>query len=219
MSPEAISPALPAGASLIDVHTHVVPDSFPAYLGRHADVPWPSMAPAHACHRHVVVSGKVYRTMSHQCWDCAVRFACEVGLAAASMITGGTLDRVPGLRIAFSHGGGSPSLLLPRLRHAWRTVPPVRGALAGDPVDAARRMYDDDLVYDATTIHRLIEVFGTGQILAGTDYPFTIMNDDPVGRLESLGLDAAALQQLRSGNARRWLGLAPRSDRAAGVRA
>ena len=80
-------------------------------------------------------------------------------------------------------------------------------------------MYDDDLVYDAATIHRLIEVIGTGQILAGTDCPFTIMDDDPVGRLELLGLDAAALQQLRSGNARRWLGLAPRSDRAAGVRA
>ena len=28
----------------IDVHTHVVPENFPAYAGRGRDVPWPSMA-------------------------------------------------------------------------------------------------------------------------------------------------------------------------------
>ena len=60
---------------LIDIHTHVVPESFPAYLGVHANAPWPSMAPAQACHRHVMVSGAVYRTVSHQCWDCRVRLA------------------------------------------------------------------------------------------------------------------------------------------------
>ena len=53
----------------IDVHTHVVPESFPPYAGRGRDVPWPSMAPAHACHRHVMISGKVYRTVSDGCWS------------------------------------------------------------------------------------------------------------------------------------------------------
>ena len=33
-------------------------------------------------------------------------FPCETGLAAASLITGGTLAKHPQLRIAFSHGGG-----------------------------------------------------------------------------------------------------------------
>ena len=49
----------------IDVHTHIVPEKFPAYIGRNVDVPWPSMAPAHACHCHVMIRGKVYRTV-HQ---------------------------------------------------------------------------------------------------------------------------------------------------------
>jgi aminocarboxymuconate-semialdehyde decarboxylase len=53
----------------IDIHTHVVPENFPAYAGSGRDVPWPSMAEAHACHRHVVVSGKVYRTVSEGCWS------------------------------------------------------------------------------------------------------------------------------------------------------
>ena len=332
-------------AELIDVHTHVVPESFPAYLGAQANAPWPSMAPAHACHRHVMVSGSIYRTVSHQCWDCAVRLAdmdskrvgrqvlspmpellsywmapedgasmCrylneliatmvaqapgrfsglgavplqdvalaideldaivndmglagveiagsvngkvigdpsfvpffeaaarwgaavfvhplrpsgmerlvgpaaleqvlafpgETGLAAASLITGGTLDRIPDLRIAFSHGGGTLSALLPRLQHAWNTMPPVRAAIAADPTSVARRMYFDDLVYDAAMIHRLIDVFGSSQIMAGSDYPFSIMDGDPAGRIESLGLADETLAMLSSGNARRWLGLTP----------
>ena len=53
----------------IDVHTHVVPESFPAYAGKGRDVAWPSMAEAHACHKHVMISGKVYRTVSDGCWS------------------------------------------------------------------------------------------------------------------------------------------------------
>ena len=41
----------------IDIHTHIVPESFPAYAGKGRDVPWPAMAEAHACHRHVVIAG------------------------------------------------------------------------------------------------------------------------------------------------------------------
>lgn len=330
-------------AGLIDVHTHVVPESFPAYVGRHVDVPWPSMAPAHACHQHVMVSGSIYRTVSHQCWDCTVRqtdmdqrrtgmqvlspmpellsywlapddgsvlcnhlnhviaemvrreptrfvglgavplqdvdmaievldhmvhqlglagveiagnvngtvigdprflpffeaaaswgaavfvhplrpsgldrlvgpaaleqvlaFPGETGLAAASMITGGTLAHLPGLRIAYSHGGGSLAMLLPRLQHAWNTLPQVRERLPGNPLEAARRMYYDNLVYDSDAIHHLISVFGDDQIMVGTDYPFSIMDNDPAARLDALDLPADVRQRLRAGNARRWLGL------------
>lgn len=134
-------------------------------------------------------------------------FPGETGLAAASLITGGTFDRVPGLRIAFSHGGGTLSALLPRLQHAWNTLPPVRAAIATEPTSAARRMYFDDLVYDAATIHRLIEVFGAGQVMVGSDYPFAIMDGDPAGRIESLGLTEETLAMVSSGNARHWLGL------------
>jgi aminocarboxymuconate-semialdehyde decarboxylase len=53
----------------IDVHCHVVPERFPAYAGKNRDVPWPSMADAHACHKHVMIAGKVYRTVSDGCWS------------------------------------------------------------------------------------------------------------------------------------------------------
>ena len=53
----------------IDIHNHVVPERFPAYAGKGTNVPWPSMADAHACHKHVMISGKIYRTVSDGCWS------------------------------------------------------------------------------------------------------------------------------------------------------
>jgi aminocarboxymuconate-semialdehyde decarboxylase len=53
----------------IDIHNHIVPENFPAYAGKGRDVPWPSMADAHACHRHVMISGKIYRTVSDGSWS------------------------------------------------------------------------------------------------------------------------------------------------------
>lgn len=53
-----------------DIHTHVVPATFPAYAGRHSTVRWPSMAPAHDCHHcNVMIAGKVFRTVSDHCWS------------------------------------------------------------------------------------------------------------------------------------------------------
>ena len=67
----------------IDAHAHVVPENFPAYVGSKAPTDWPSMAPAHECHRSVMISGKLYRTVSDRCWDTGKRLADleEMGLA------------------------------------------------------------------------------------------------------------------------------------------
>ena len=62
-------------SACIDIHTHVVPENFPPHARAAADVAWPSMAPAHACHRHVMISGKVYRTVPDASWDNAKRIA------------------------------------------------------------------------------------------------------------------------------------------------
>ena len=330
----------------IDIHAHVVPTAFPAYLGRGRAVPWPSTAPAPdargLCHRHVLVGGQHYRTVSEQCWSaprrladmpamglaaqvvspmpellsywldladaqplirflnehtaelCApsggrllglaavplqhvgsaiaelqhavqtlglvgveigsnvdgvvigdARFepffdACvaldvpvfvhalkptgadrlvgpapleqvlgypsDVGLAAASMITGGLLLRQPALRIAFSHGGGTLAMLLPRLQQGWQVFPALRDSIAESPIQQARRMFYDTLVFDAAALRYLVERFGSQALLLGTDYPFNFHEPRPVQRLADAGLDVATVQALTAGNARRFLG-------------
>ena len=67
----------------IDIHTHIVPEDFPRYAGKHADTPWPSMMPAHECHRHVMISGKVYRTVSDGSWSVPRRIEDMDGMRVA----------------------------------------------------------------------------------------------------------------------------------------
>ena len=329
-------------SACVDIHTHVVPERFPAYAGRGTDVPWPSMADAHACHKHVMISGKVYRTVADGCWsvprriadmgtmrvarqalspmpellsywlpladakvlirylnddiaamvaqapdrfvglgavplqdtDSAIReleyvlgtlkfagveiashvngasigdprfepffaaverlgaavfvhalrpagqdrivgafpeqavcFPGDIALAAASMITGGIAARHPRLRIAFSHGGGAMSILLPRLEHAWNMFPKAKESLPDSPAVYARRFFYDALVFDAAAIRFLVASFGASQLVVGSDYPFALGEPDPVGRLAQTGLDAAVLAAIQSQNALRFLGL------------
>ncbi|HZM35162.1 MAG TPA: amidohydrolase family protein [Burkholderiales bacterium] len=324
----------------IDIHTHIVPESFPPYAGKNANVPWPSMQDAHACHKHVMISGKLYRTVSDGCWsvprriedmvamgvarqalspmpellaywlpledakvmvrylneqiavmigqapdrfvglgavplqdvDAAIRemtfclkelrfsgveiashvngvsigdprfepffaeaerlgaaifvhalrpagqerivgpfieqavcFPGDIALACASMITGGIAMRHPELRMAYSHGGGTMAILLPRLVHAWNQFPKVRETLPESPELAARRFYYDQLVFDPKVIKLLIEQFGVNQICLGTDYPFAMGDFSPMRSLQTL--DRETVKRLAFKNARHFLGL------------
>ncbi|MGI4816038.1 MAG: amidohydrolase family protein [Janthinobacterium lividum] len=134
-------------------------------------------------------------------------FPSEGGLAAASLMTGGILERHPGLRIAFSHGGGTLGALLPRLQHGWSHMAPVRETMASSPLELARRLYVDSAVYDAKAIAGLIDLYGATQVLLGSDYPFPIRDRDPVARIEQMALPEPLRAQLLWQNAHRWLGL------------
>jgi aminocarboxymuconate-semialdehyde decarboxylase len=137
----------------------------------------------------------------------AVCFPGDIALACASMITGGVAARHPGLRIAFSHGGGAMAMLLPRLVHAWQMTPKAKEALKESPTSTARRFFYDHLVFDPAAARLLIERFGSSQIMVGSDYPFVMGDRDPVGALERLELDDDTHYAISAGNARRFLGL------------
>lgn len=326
----------------VDVHSHLVPETFPRYLGNRMPAEWPSMAPAHACHAHVMISDKIFRTVSDQCWsttrrladlpalglsqqaispmpellsywfeaeagaqmarylnDCIAamvgesqdkliglgavplqdidraieelrnlmaqpafagvevgsninglaighaRFdpffeACEalgaavfvhalkpagmdrlvgpaplqqvlayptdVGLAAASVITSNLIERRPGLRIAFSHGGGTLAMLLPRLEQARGVFAPLKESLRAAPSEQARKLYYDTLVFDEATLRHLLHCFGDTQLMIGTDYPFNFSEQRPVARIEAACANADMRERLAHGNALRFLG-------------
>jgi len=137
----------------------------------------------------------------------AVCFPGDVALACASMITGGIASRHPKLRIAFSHGGGTMSILMPRLVHAWNVFPKAKESLPESPAAIARRFYYDELVFEPRAVRFLVETFGNTQILVGTDYPFALGDMNPVGTLERAALDASTVTSITSANAKRFLGL------------
>lgn len=137
----------------------------------------------------------------------ALGFPGEIGLAAASAITSNLLLHHPSLRIAFSHGGGSLAMLLPRLQHAWQVFPALNEAIQTSPWQQARRMFYDTLVYDGATLRHLVDCLGADNLMLGTDYPFQILEPDPLGRLSVAGLDQETATRLRQDNAARFLAL------------
>jgi len=137
----------------------------------------------------------------------AVCFPGDIALAAASMITGGIAARHPKLRIAFSHGGGTMSILLPRLEHAWKMFPKAKESLTEPPSVTAKRFYYDELVFSPSAIRFLVETFGEAQIVLGTDYPFALGDSNPLGTLEQAGFDSSIVSKITSANAKRFLAL------------
>ena len=63
-----------------------------------------------------------------------VGMPAEVSLAICSLIFGGVLERLPGLRIAFAHGGGAFPGTLGRIEHGFRARPDLGLAHALDPL-------------------------------------------------------------------------------------
>ena len=131
----------------------------------------------------------------------------DVGLAAASAITGNLLVRRPKLRIAFSHGGGTLATLLPRLQQGWGVFPALQDSLQQAPVEQARKLFYDSLVFDGPTLRHLVQTFGASQLMVGTDYPFNFHDRVPVQRIEAAGFDDATVAALVHRNAERFLGL------------
>jgi aminocarboxymuconate-semialdehyde decarboxylase len=134
-------------------------------------------------------------------------YPTDVGLAAASVITGGVFQRFPTLRIAFSHGGGTLAMLLPRLQQGWKVFPTLGQSIAQSPQEQVKKMYFDTLVFDASTLKHLAEKMGTAGLMLGTDYPFNFHEPRPLNRLAEAGFDAATCDDLTFNNARKFLGV------------
>ena len=135
-----------------------------------------------------------------------IAFPTDVGLAAASCITGRLLEKFPKLRIGFSHGGGTLASFLPRLESGWQKLPTLHQAFAS-PTEMARKAFYDNVVFDRRLLRHLIDCFGDTQIFVGSDYPFGAGQTNSARMFDGLGLSEGQLSALRGGNAARFLNL------------
>lgn len=134
-------------------------------------------------------------------------FPIDSALAAASMVYAQTLHAFPKLRIALSHGGGSAMTVLNRMQQIWKSAPEMMHALPEAPLKTARRFYYDTLVYEAPLLRALASMFGTGQLIIGTDDPFPIRQQKPGDFLRSSGFAGTELDAMLGANALRFLGI------------
>lgn len=137
-----------------------------------------------------------------------VGMPAEVSLAICSMIFGGVFERLPKLRVAFAHGGGSFPATIGRIEHGFKARPDL---FATDkklnPRSYLGKFYLDSLVHDPRMFKYLIELVGVGKIALGSDYPFPLGEAEPGKLIETMHeLDDKTKKQLLSGTALEWLG-------------
>ena len=59
---------------VVDIHTHWVPEYLPSYIGARKSVAWPSIVLSDSeCQAHVLIEGKVYRTIPTCSWNLSER--------------------------------------------------------------------------------------------------------------------------------------------------
>jgi len=138
-----------------------------------------------------------------------VGMPAETSLAICSLIFGGVLERLPGLRICFAHGGGSFPGTLGRIRQGYQVRPDLCAVdNAVDPGSYLGKFYLDSLVHDADTLRFLLKLVGPERVALGTDYPFPLGEASPGELIESMrDLDPATRDRLLAGSAREFLGL------------
>jgi len=130
----------------------------------------------------------------------------ENAVALSHLIFSGVLDRHPGLKVLAAHGGGYLPTHIGRSDHAWRARPDTRGC-AAEPSSYLRRLWFDSLVHDAAVLRHLVAAAGADRVLLGSDFPFDMGTEDPLGALRAAGLPEGDFEAVAGGNAARLLAL------------
>lgn len=132
----------------------------------------------------------------------------ETALAAASLVLGGVLERLPRLRVGLAHGGGAFPWILGRIQQGFEVRPDLCAtATSIPPRGSAARFYVDSLVHDPRALRFLIETFGVDNVALGSDYPFPLGEERPGALIDALGLPRAEADRLLGGTAVEFLGL------------
>jgi aminocarboxymuconate-semialdehyde decarboxylase len=132
----------------------------------------------------------------------------EETLCAGRLIFDGVMERHPGLKFVFSHGGGFLPAYAGRFDHAYHAREDVRYGLPRPPSEYLSMFYFDTMVFEPDQLGFLVGKYGADHILLGTDYPYDMGETDPLGLLDKVeGLSAADYDAIIGGNAARLLGL------------
>ncbi len=130
----------------------------------------------------------------------------ETAIAGSHLVLSGVLERHPKLAIVLAHGGGALWSVRGRLRRAYAQQPSARSRLNESPDDSLARLYFDSVTHDPALLARLVEDAGADHVLLGSDRPFDMGSDDPVGEVRGLGLAPELEAMVLGGNAQRLMG-------------
>ena len=137
-----------------------------------------------------------------------VGMPAETSRAACSMIFGGVLERLPNLRICFSHAGGSFLPTIGRIEHGFNSRPDL---VAIDnpinPRDYLGKFWVDCITHDIEALKYILKLQGSKRVCLGSDYPFPL-GDLEIGKfITESNLDKEVITDIFSNSTLEWLNL------------
>src|SRR5260370_33965237 len=109
----------------------------------------------------------------------------DTTIALSQLIFGGVLERHPRLKLVAAHGGGFLPSYLPRSDHGYEVRPEAQ-TIPHPPSYYLRRIWVDALGDPPENGAHLIRTLGASQVVLGTDYPFHMVEAQPVAVLHSV---------------------------------
>ena len=132
----------------------------------------------------------------------------DTTVALHYLIFDGVLERHPNLKIFAMHGGGYLGAYSGRIDHAWGARSDCQANLPKPPTHYLKKMYFDTVVFTPLQLETLVKTIGLDHIIMGTDYPFDMLEYDPIGHINSVeSFDDSTRAALAGGNAKKLLGL------------
>ena len=127
-------------------------------------------------------------------------------VAVSDLIFSGVLARYPKLKFLVAHGGGYIAHYWARMDHAWRARPDCRTKIKRPPSSYLEKFYFDTITFDPVMLQHLINRYGADHVVLGTDYPYDMGEDDPLGLIAQVKkLSRADRELITGGNAARLL--------------
>lgn len=137
-----------------------------------------------------------------------VGMPAEVSRAACSLIFGGVFERLPNLRVLFSHASGAFLATLGRIEHGFNCRPDLVAIDNNvNPREYCGKFWVDSITHDERLLRYVLELQGSDRICMGTDYPFPLGDLKYGEYMEKMNLDSKSLDDLFHGSALSWLDL------------
>ena len=131
-------------------------------------------------------------------------------VAVSDLIFSGVLARYPKLKFVVAHGGGYIAHYWARMDHAWRARPDCRTMIKKPPSSYLEKFYFDTITFDPMMLEHLIKRYGADHVVLGTDYPYDMGEENPLGLIAQVKkLSAADRALIQGGNAARLLKIKP----------
>ena len=130
----------------------------------------------------------------------------ETTVAVSHLIFDGVMERNRGLKVVLPHAGGYLAHYWARMDHAHRARPDCRTVIKKTPSSYLKRFFFDTIAFDAQMLRHLIDQYGPGHVVLGTDYPYDMGEENPLRLIRSVtGLKRAEQELIMGGNAARLL--------------